>query len=137
MFLRSLHWVDLGKIKLSFFPCMCYFAFQDEYLYLGENPIKWTQLFKLFLVNFYFYQYDYECFLISHHLWVKWKLLSCVQLFATPWTIQSPGDLPNTGIKYRSPTLQADSFPAESQRKPLVTKISVKTSIQLNQIELF
>ena len=27
------------------------------------------------------------------------------------------GDLPNPGIKPRSPTLQADSLPAESQRK--------------------
>ena len=30
----------------------------------------------------------------------------------------SPGDLPNPGIKPRSPTLQADSLPAELPRKP-------------------
>ena len=30
-------------------------------------------------------------------------------------TFPSPGDLPNTGIKPRSPALQADSLPAESQ----------------------
>ena len=30
----------------------------------------------------------------------------------------SPGDLPNPGIKPRSPTLQAESLPAEPQRKP-------------------
>ena len=29
-----------------------------------------------------------------------------------------PGDLPNPGIKHRSPALQADSLPAESQEKP-------------------
>ena len=29
----------------------------------------------------------------------------------------SPGDLPNPGIKPRSPTLQADSLPAEPPRK--------------------
>ena len=62
------------------------------------------------------------------------KLLSHVQLFATPWTIQlleffrpeywsgqpfpSPGDLPNPGIKLRSPALQADSLPAGPQGKP-------------------
>ena len=55
---------------------------------------------------------------------VKWKLLNCVKLFATPWTIESlefsrpqyqsgqpfpsPGDLPNPGIKPGSPALQAD-----------------------------
>ena len=30
----------------------------------------------------------------------------------------SPGDLPNPGIKARSPALQADSLPAEPQGKP-------------------
>ena len=31
----------------------------------------------------------------------------------------SPGDLPNRGIKPRSPALHADSLPAESERYPL------------------
>ena len=64
----------------------------------------------------------------------KWKLLSCVGLFATSWTTQSTessrpecwsgcpfpsaGDLPNLGIEPRSPTLQADSLPAEPPGKP-------------------
>ena len=63
---------------------------------------------------------------------VKWKLFSCVQLFVTSRTIQpmefsrpewvafpSPGDLPNLGLEPRSPTLQADSLPAEPPRKPI------------------
>ena len=33
------------------------------------------------------------------------------------------GDLPKSGIKPRSPTLQADSLPAESQGKPLLKVI--------------
>ena len=32
----------------------------------------------------------------------------------------SPGDLPNPGIKPRSPALQVDSLPAEPPGKPLV-----------------
>ena len=61
---------------------------------------------------------------------VKVKLLSHVQLFATPWTVAyqappsmgfsrqeywsgvprpSPGDLPDPGIEPRSPALQADA----------------------------
>ena len=64
------------------------------------------------------------------------KLLSHVQLFVTPWTIQSmkfsrpeyrseqhfssPGDLPNPGIKPRSPTLQEDSLLTEPQEKPCI-----------------
>ena len=62
---------------------------------------------------------------------VKWKSLCCVQLFVTPWTMQSmefsrpkywsgkpfpsPGDVPNPGIEPRSPTLQVDFFPIEPQ----------------------
>ena len=70
----------------------------------------------------------------------KWKLLSCVWLFATLWTIthqaplsmgfstqeywnglpcSPPGTLPNPGIKPRSPAWQADSFTTEPAGKPL------------------
>ena len=62
---------------------------------------------------------------------VKVKSLSCVRLFATPWTVggqappsmefsrqeywsglpfPSPGDLPNSGIEPGSPALQADAL---------------------------
>ena len=60
--------------------------------------------------------------------------VSHVQLFATPWTIQSmefsrseywsgspipsPMDLPNPGIKPGSPALQVDSLPKELSGKP-------------------
>jgi len=67
-------------------------------------------------------------------------LLSRVSLFVTLWTVvyqaplsmafsrqeywselpfPSPGDLPNPGIKPRSPALQADSLPSEPPGKPL------------------
>ena len=67
------------------------------------------------------------------------KLLSHVWLFVTPWTVAyqappsvgfsrqeywsglpfpSPGDLPNPGIKSRSPTLQADALTSEPPGKP-------------------
>ena len=69
------------------------------------------------------------------------KLLSGVQLFETPWTVAypappsmdfsrqdywiglpfpSPGDLPDSGIKPRSPTLQAEAFPSEPPGKPVL-----------------
>ena len=62
-----------------------------------------------------------------------------LKLFATPWTVAlqaplsmgfsrqehwsglpflPPGDLPNPGIKPRSPALQANSLPSEPPRKP-------------------
>ena len=63
------------------------------------------------------------------------KSLSCVQLFGIPWTVAhqappsmgfsrqeywsglpfpSPGNLPDPGIKPKSPTLQADALTSES-----------------------
>ena len=71
-------------------------------------------------------------------------MLSCVQLFVTPWTVARqaplsmgfsrpeywsglpfppPRDLPDPGIKPRSPTLQADSLPAKPQGKPKNTGV--------------
>ena len=80
------------------------------------------------------------------HPEVKWKSLSRVRLFATPWTIQSlefsrpeywsgwpfssPGDLPNPGIKPRSPALQVDSLPAELLGKPKNTGLDSLSVLQ-------
>ena len=70
---------------------------------------------------------------------VKVKLLSRVRLFATPWTVAHqappsmgysrqeswsglsfppPGNLPNPGIKPRSPVLQADALTSEPPVRP-------------------
>ena len=74
---------------------------------------------------------------MAESIWVK--LLSCVWLFATPWTVAcqsppsmgfsrqeywnglpfpSPGYLSDPGIKSRSPALQADSLPSEPPANP-------------------
>ena len=75
------------------------------------------------------------------------KSLSCVRLFATPWTVAhqvslsmgfsgqeywsgypfSSPDFPNPGIELGSPALQADSLPSEPQGKP---KLVYKSPIQ-------
>ena len=76
---------------------------------------------------------------ITEALKVKVKSLSCVQLFATPWTVAhqappsmgfsrqeywsgllfpSPGDLPDPGIETRSPAFQADALTSEPPGKP-------------------
>ena len=73
----------------------------------------------------------------------KWKSLSHVQFSLTPWTVTchaplsmdfsrpeswrglpfpSPEDLPNPGIKPRSPALQADSLLSEPLGSPLYTQ---------------
>ena len=76
------------------------------------------------------------CELCIHIQYVIVLVTQSVQPFATPWTVAhhaplclgssrreywsglpfpSPGDLPNPGIKPRSPALQADSLPSELQ----------------------
>ena len=73
--------------------------------------------------------------IIYLYMKVKVKSLSRVRLFMTPWTVAyqsppsmgfsrqeycsgfpfpSPGDLPNPGIKPRSPALQADALPSDA-----------------------
>ena len=79
---------------------------------------------------------------ISCYILVCVCTLSHVWLFATPWTVihQAPlsmgilqarilychallqGDLPNPGIKPRSPSLQEDSLPSEPPGKPIIEK---------------
>ena len=75
----------------------------------------------------------------KHHQFSSVQSLSRVPLFATPWTVTrqaplsmgfsrqeywsglpfpSPGDLPDPGIKPRSPALQADALTSEPPGKP-------------------
>ena len=81
---------------------------------------------------------------------VKVKSLSCVRLFATPWTVAcqappsmgfsqhkywsglpfpSPWDLPDPRIEPRSPALQADSLPSEPPRKPVISIHSIYKAV--------
>ena len=76
----------------------------------------------------------------------KVKSLSCVRLFATPWTVAyqaslsvgfsrqeyrsglpfpSLGNLPDPGIEPGSPALQADALPAEPPGKPSNSEATV------------
>ena len=77
---------------------------------------------------------------------VEVKVLSCVRLFAIPWTIAyqaplslelprqeywsglpfpSPGNLPDPGIELWSPAFRADALPSEPQGKPILQKDSL------------
>ena len=77
---------------------------------------------------------------------VKWKSLSCVPLFATPWTIPSrefprpehwsgvalPFSrlLSNPGVEYRYPALRADSLQSEPLGKPKNTGVGSLSLLQ-------
>ena len=84
----------------------------------------------------------------ASHIWTQpsFKSLSRVLLFAVgrqaplsmgilqarilEWVaMPSFGDLPNPGIKPRSPALQADSLPSEPPRKPHLSRIYGKRNI--------
>ena len=79
------------------------------------------------------------------------RRFSRVRLFVTPWTVAyqappsngfskqeywsglpfpSPRNLPNPGIKRRSPTLQADSLPTEPKGKPKSTGVGSLSLLQ-------
>ena len=90
-------------------------------------------------------------------LWCA-QLLSCVRLFATPWTVARqaplftgisqgfsrkeyqrglpcpplPGGLPNPGTEPRSPALQADSLPSEPPEKPNYTYINISIHMHMD-----
>ena len=112
-----------------------------SFLLPGTNspqPIKWlkpnTQVWSLLR----------SLHALGDQVKVNVKLLSPVQLFVTPCTIQSmefcrseywsrqpfasPGDLPNPGIEPRSLSLQVDSLLAEPQEKPTDTEVGSKPS---------
>ena len=58
--------------------------------------------------------------------WIKYNFtLSNFTYMSAP-----PGDLPNPGIKPRSPTLQADSLPSEPPRKPKNTGVGSLSLLQ-------
>ena len=84
--------------------------------------------------------------------------LSRVWLFVTPWTVAyqpppsmefsrqaywsglpfpSPGDLPDPGIKPRSPTLQADTLPSEPPGKPLTAVLGQPEGKPAFSVQLF
>ena len=98
----------------------------------------------------------FKIFLLVHSyclLWMKWKSLSCVQLFCDPmdyilcpWdfpgknTVVSchsllQGDLPDPGVKPSSPALQAGSLPSEPPGKPLLSMINKSKQYPYSSME--
>ena len=101
----------------------CHFFLQRIFPTQGSNP-------DLPHCRQMLYHLSHQGSLISERV----KSLSCLRLFATPWTVAhqappsiefsrqeywsglpfpSPGDLPDPGIEPRSPALWADALPSE------------------------
>ena len=104
---------------------------------VSSQPRDWTQVSHI--ANRFFTIWA------TREVW-KWKSFSRVQLFVTPWTIQSmifsrpeywsgepfpsPGYLPDPGIEPRSLVLQVDSLPAEPPGKPKNTRVGSLSFLQ-------
>ena len=109
----------------------CHFLLQGIFLTQGSNP-------GLPHCGQILYQLSHKGSPLGSQK-VKVKSISCVRLFATPWTVAyqaplsmgfsrqeywsglpcpSPWDLPNPRIELRSPTLRADSLPVEPPGRP-------------------
>ena len=105
----------------------------------AKKPLK--HIYKIIKYKYVFYDMCMLCAVL--------RLLSCVQLFATPWTVacqasQAMGILqarilewvvmPSSrripGIKPRSPTLQVDSLPPEPPGKPKNTGVGSVSLLQ-------
>ena len=65
--------------------------------------------------------------LYTVHEILQARILECVALLSSR---EFPGEDPNTGIKPRSPVLQADSLPAEPQGKPKNTGVGSLSLLQ-------
>ena len=116
----------LGILKFAFKQ---YLLQTSDYQWgeeMGEGPVRGLELRDT-----------------NDYVKLKVKLLSCVQLFVTPWTVAyqappsmkfsrkeywsgfpfpSPGYLPNPGIESRSLALQADILLSEPPGKPKIHK---------------
>ena len=115
-----------------------------------SHEIKWCLVFRRkAMTNLDSILKSIDITLLTKVSIVKWsevkrRSLSCVQLFATPWTVAyqapssmrfsrqeywsglpfpSPGDLPEPGIKPGSLTLRADALTSEPPGKAMVFKV--------------
>ena len=109
----------------------CIFNFYAEHITRNPRLEKSQAGIKIAGSNINNFRYpDNTTLMAESESEVKWKSLSRVRLFATPWTIQpmefsrpeywSELPFPSPGIEPRSPVLPADSLPSEPPRKPKV-----------------
>ena len=98
------------------------------------------------LCYIYIYIYIYTYILYTTYIYIYMYLntmcaesLSHVWLFVTPWTaalqgchVPVQGNLPNSGIEPRSPTLQVDSLLSEPPGKPKNTGVGSLSLLQEN-----
>ena len=120
MFLLSVFSARVGMTFLVLSACGAYITVLQKNLNVfissSEVWVKVTQLCPT-LCN----PMDYTVHGILQARILEWRILK---------PFPSPGDLPNPGIKPRSPALQADSLPEESPGKPKNTGVGSLSLLQ-------
>ena len=104
----------------KFFSCIKCCKKKEHSYYMVEVKVKDTQSCLT------------HCEPMKHCDPTDYKVLEILQARILEWVaFPSLGDLPNPRIEPRSPALQGDSLPAESQGKPItmVRPVSVSCSV--------
>ena len=107
----------LTSIRMKYFSLSMFIILLPKSIFFYVNEVKRSE----------------SCSVMSNSLWSHglYKFME----FSRPecWSGQpfpSLGDLPNPGIEPRSPTLQADSSPAEPEGKPKNTRVGSLSLLQ-------
>ena len=115
-----------SSVVICFWP-----AWQTEKLMIQVPVLTkyWPHLFVLILrrmwigrfLVFEFCEWEWVVMLGGDEMLIQlsWFTVLCLVIQSCP----SPGDLPNSGIKPRSPTLQVDSLPSEPPERSKNTRV--------------
>ena len=104
----------------------CHVSFRGS-----SQPKDWTQVSRIAAQFFTIWiNRETQSSILSHPSSVKWKLLSPVWLFGTPWTIQSR---PDTGMGSLS-ILQGSSQPGDQPRSPTFSSVQFSLSVMSNSL---
>ena len=149
---------SFGLFWIFSYPGILFTSYSAIFFLIFIQPINITTIQRPILCHFLllcFILYDYNyilCANVYDESESEMKSLSHVRLFATPWTVASrllcpwnfpgkstgvglpfpsSGDLPDPGIKPRSPTLQADALPSEPPRKH-ISRLSLSYNIRVH-----
>ena len=104
----------------------CHVSFRGS-----SQPKDWTQVSRIAAQFFTIWiTRETQSSILSHPSSVKWKLLSPVWLFGTPWTIQSR---PDTGMGSLS-ILQGSSQPGDQRRSPTFSSVQFSLSVMSSSL---
>ena len=113
------------------FQCHTFLPFHTVHVFLKARILKWFAIpfssgpcfVKPACIHIYIHTIYTNIYCMNTHTHTHTHthtvhVILQARILENSYTFPSPGDLPNPGIKPRSPALQADSLSAEPQGKP-------------------